>query len=120
MKGFKRLRVWEEAHEFTMMVYKTTVNFPREEKFGLTSQIRRAAFSVPANIVEGYAYHSQKKFLQFLGIANGSLAEVEYYLLLAKDLDFLPEKEYKDLEEKRAKIGAYLNKFKKAVRKQIS
>lgn len=63
-KGFQRLNVWQEGHEFAIMIYKATEKFPKEEKFGLTSQIRRAAFSVPANIVEGYAYGSNKKFLQ--------------------------------------------------------
>lgn len=119
-KGFRRLNVWQEAHKFAIMVYKMTNKFPKEEKFGLTSQIRRAAFSVAANIVEGYAYHSNKKFLQFLDIASGSLAETEYYLLLVRDLNFLKEKEYKILEEKRNKVGAYLNKFRQAVREQIS
>ncbi|MGB9591790.1 MAG: four helix bundle protein [Candidatus Kryptoniota bacterium] len=117
-KGFRRLNIWQESHEFAIMVYKATEKFPKEEKFGLTSQIRRAAFSVPANIVEGYAYGSNKKFLQFLDIATGSLAETEYYLLLAKDLNFLEKREYGALEEKRAKVGAYLNKFKQAVRNQ--
>jgi four helix bundle protein len=119
MKGFKKLQVWQEAHNLTLMIYKATVNFPKEEKFGLTVQLRRASFSVGANIVEGYAYYSNRRFLQFLDIARGSLAEVEYFLLLARDLKFLSEKQYKTLEEQRIKVGAYLNKFRKAVKNQI-
>lgn len=119
-EGFKKLRVWQEAHEFTKMIYQKTANFPKEEMYGLTSQLRRAVVSVPANIVEGYAYRSNKKFLQFLDISHGSLAEVEYYLLLAQDLDFLSSKDYEILEEKRNKVGAYLTKFSQAVRNQLS
>jgi four helix bundle protein len=88
-KGFRKLRVWQEAHEFVRKVYKASEGFPKEELFCLTSQIRRAAISIPANIVEGYAYRSNRKLLQCLRIANGSLAEVEYYLELALDLKFL-------------------------------
>lgn len=119
-KGFRKLDVWQEAHEFVIIVYKNTAGFPREELFGLTSQIRRAVVSVTANIVEGYDDRSDKKFLQFLTIANGSLAEVEYYLLLAEELEYLSEEQYQCLEGKRAKVGAYLNKFTKAVKNRIN
>ncbi len=117
--GFRKLQVWQEAHELTKMIYQNSDDFPPEEKFGLTSQLRRAAYSVPANIVEGYAYESNRKFLQFLRIASGSLAETEYFLLLASDLDLLDENEYKELEKKRNKVGAFLNRFRQSVKKQI-
>lgn len=115
-KGFRKLRVWQEAHEFVKMIYKATEKFPKEELFGLTSQIRRAVISIPANIVEGYAYRSNKKLLQYLNISSGSLAEVEYYLELAKDLGFFNEREYQELEDQRRKVGAYLTKFIKAIK----
>jgi len=118
--GFRKLEVWQEAHEFVMMVYQNTVGFPKGEIYGLTLQIRRAVVSVAANIVEGYAYRSDRKFLQYLIVANGSLSEVEYYLYLSKELGYLNENQYLLLEEKRAKVGAYLNKFAKAVRKKIN
>ena len=79
-KGYKRLKVWQESHELVLKVYKVTKKFPREEFFGLTSQMRRAVVSVAANIVEGQVRNTSKSFLQFLNIANGSLVEVEYYL----------------------------------------
>jgi len=118
--GFRKLEVWQEAHEFVMMVYQNTVGFPKGEIYGLTLQIRRAVVSVAANIVEGYAYRSDRKFLQYLIVANGSLSEVEYYLYLSKELGYLNENQYLLLEEKRAKVGAYLNKFAKAVRNRIN
>jgi len=117
-KGFRRLRVWQESHQLVKMIYKVTSGFPKEEMFGLVSQLRRAVISIPANIAEGYAYHSNKKFLQFLAIANGSLSEIEYYLELAKDMKFISKESYKELEDQRQKVGAYLTKFMKAIREQ--
>jgi len=114
--GFRKLRVWQEAHEFVKMMYKVTKKFPREELFCLTLQIRRAAISIPANIAEGYAYRSDKKLLQHLGIADGSLAEIEYYLELARDLGFLNNHQHQELEDQRRKVGAYLRKFIKAIK----
>ncbi|MBL7158905.1 four helix bundle protein [Candidatus Microgenomates bacterium] len=117
-RGFRKLRVWQEAHELVKMVYRETKKFPKQELFCLTSQLRRAAISVPANVVEGYAYRSDKKLLQHLHIADGSLAEVEYYLILAEDLGFVGKEDYLELEEQRRKIGAYLTKFIKAIKQR--
>ena len=109
--GYKRLIVWKEAHEFVLMIYKATKSFPREELFGLTSQIRRAAVSISANIVEGQARASRKEYVQFLHIANGSLVEVEYYLTLSKDLGYIGEEDYITLDAKRRYIGVLLHKL---------
>lgn len=109
--GYRRLVVWKEAHELVLMIYKTTKTFPREELFGLISQIRRAAVSVAANIVEGQARSSRKEFIQFLHIANGSLVEVEYYLKLAKDLGYVSDDDYISLDAKRRYVGILLHKF---------
>ncbi len=79
-KSYRRLIVWQKADELAFQVYLVTKKFPREEMFGLISQMRRAAFSVPANIVEGYARSSRKGKVQFYNIARGSLTELEYYL----------------------------------------
>ncbi|OGY26946.1 MAG: four helix bundle protein [Candidatus Woykebacteria bacterium RBG_16_43_9] len=116
-KGYKKLRVWEEAHKLVLLVYKETKGFPREELFGLTSQLRRAVISVPANIVEGQVKNSRRSFIQFLNIANGSLVEVEYYLELAKELNFLTEKQFKKLDEQRIVVGGLLNGLIKFLRK---
>ena len=107
--GYRRLLVWKEAHELALMVYKVTRNFPKDELFGLTSQLRRAAVSVAANIAEGQARSSRKEFLQFLFIANGSLVETVYYFDLVRDLGYITKKECADLQEKRRVVGNLLH-----------
>lgn len=106
--GYKKLHVWQEAHALVLMVYKETKRFPRDELFGLTSQLRRSVVSVAANIIEGQARSSRKEFLQFLYVANGSLVETEYYIELAKDLHYIEEKDFLLLQEKRIIVGNLL------------
>jgi len=91
VKDFRQLKVWEKAHQLTLEVYRTTANFPREETYGLTSQIRRAGASVGANLAEGCARNGDIEFARFCSLARGSASELEYHLLLAKDLQFLPD-----------------------------
>jgi four helix bundle protein len=91
MRNFRNLLVWRKAHELVVRVYALTAAFPREERFALTSQIRRAAISIPANIAEGCGRGSSAELRRFLQIAAGSASELEYHLLLCRDLDFLPE-----------------------------
>jgi four helix bundle protein len=98
MQGFRRLHVWEKAHELTLEVYKATGRFPKEEIYALTSQTRRAAASIGANIAEGCGRGSDADFTRFLLIAMGSASELEYHLLLAWDLKFLPEEDYRRLD----------------------
>jgi len=99
MKDFKELRVWSKAHELTMLVYKLTRAFPQDEIYGLTSQVRRSAASIGANIAEGCGRHSDGEMTRFLQIARGSASETEYHLLLAKDLGFLQEGDFQAAEE---------------------
>jgi len=87
-RSFEDLVVWQKAHQFALAVYRFTRDFPADERFGLTSQIRRAAVSVPANIAEGFPKRSATDKLRFFNIAQGSLEEAHYYLILAKDLGF--------------------------------
>lgn len=87
MKDFRTLKVWSKAHELTLLVYKQTKTFPKEELFGLTSQIRRACSSIPANIAEGCGKGSDADFSRFLQIAFGSANELEYHFILARDLN---------------------------------
>ena len=89
MKDFRNLLVWQKAHELTLLVYKVTQNFPNEERFGLTSQMRRSSSSVPTNIAEGAGRGSDPDFGKFLQIAFGSLSELDYQLILAFDLGFI-------------------------------
>ena len=98
MKDFEDLKVWVKAHEVTLAIYQRTRNFPREEIYGLTSQMRRAAASVPANIAEGCGRRSDAELHRFLQIARGSASELEYHLLLARDLHFMSDAEFKRIE----------------------
>lgn len=91
-----KLIVWQRSHELVLKIYEVTNDFPREEQFGLTSQIRRAAVSIPSNIVEGKARGSKKDYRRFLLISRGSLEEVKYQLLLARDLKYIDEDNYKE------------------------
>jgi four helix bundle protein len=98
MKDFKDLKVWAKAHEVTLLVCDETRTFPREEMYGLTSQLRRAAASVAANIVEGCGRRSDGEFKRFLQIARGSACELEYHLLLARDLKLLNEEHFRKVD----------------------
>src|SRR5512144_610728 len=89
MKDFRELKVWEKAHQLTLAVYRVTASFPKEELYGLTGQMRRAAASIPTNIAEGCGRGSDDDFRRFLQIAMGSASELEYHLLLAHDLGYL-------------------------------
>ena len=94
MKDFKDLRVWAKAHSLTIDIYRATREFPKEELFGLTSQMRRCASSIGANIAEGSGRKSDGELTRFLHIARGSAAELEYHLLLAHDLSLLPDSKH--------------------------
>jgi four helix bundle protein len=94
MKNFKELKVWQRSHRLTLSVYKLTKTFPKEELYGLVSQMRRACVSIAANIAEGCGKNSDADFGRYLSIANGSASELAYYLLLANDLKILTDKEY--------------------------
>jgi len=110
-KGFRKLIVWQKAHQLVLQVYKFTEKFPKHEMFGLTSQIRRAMVSVPANIAEGYAAGGKGQFGRYLDIAQGSLAEVEYYLILAQDLTYITQLQYDQAESLRAESGFLLHRL---------
>jgi four helix bundle protein len=99
--GFRDLNVWQRAYELTLNLYRATKRFPKEETFGLTSQIRRAAASVPANIAEGYERNHRKEYLQFLFIAKGSLGELDTYLLLARDIGYMTTEDFDHVNAKR-------------------
>lgn len=115
-KPYHRLLVWQRAHQFAKDIYAATASFPKTEQFGLISQLRRAAVSVPANVVEGQVKLTKNDFRRFLSIAEGSLAECEYYLELAKELGFLSTGDYAQLEEQRGEISFLLNKFVRSLR----
>lgn len=103
-----KLIVWQKAHELVLKIYEVTKNFPKDEQFGLTSQIRRAAVSIPSNIVEGKARGSNKDYNRFLMIARGSLEEVKYQMLLARDLKYIDEVIYKEIYRSMDEVGRLL------------
>ena len=108
MEDFRNLKVWGKAHLLTLAIYEITRKFPREEVFGLTSQIRRASASIGANIAEGCGQRSDPELKRFVQIARGSANELEYHLLLARDLQLLPVEEFKDLEARTLEIQRML------------
>lgn len=97
MHRVKELKIWNKALDLTVEIYKATEHFPKEEKFGLTSQIRRSAVSIPSNISEGAGRNSKGEFRQFLGIANGSAFELETQLILSNKLNLIDDKKIKSL-----------------------
>ena len=97
MQNYKDLKVWEKAHAFTLKIYECTKLFPKEEIYSLTSQLRRASSSIPANIAEGCGKNSKLELAHFLNIALGSANESEYFLILSKDLLYLNEDTYEAL-----------------------
>jgi four helix bundle protein len=99
MQDFRNLKVWEKAHALTLDVYKVTKAFPRDEIYGLTSQVRRASVSVGSNIAEGACRNGDAEFARFLQMAAGSASEVEYQLLLARDLELLKSADYQRLSK---------------------
>lgn len=106
---FEKLAIWQKSHQLTIEIYKLTKSFPLEEKFGITSQIQRASSSIPANIVEGYSRRTTKDYLRFLSQARGSLSETQYFLLLARDLKYVPSEKFKDLINLSEEINRMLN-----------
>jgi four helix bundle protein len=108
MKDFRELKVWEKGHQLTLDVYRMTHNFPSDERFGLTSQLRRASASIPANIAEGCGRGSDQDFARFLQMAMGSASEVEYHILLARDLKLLCESDYRRLNDVACEIKRML------------
>lgn len=108
MQNFKDLKVWGKAHQLTLSVYKISSKFPKEETYSLTNQLRRAASSIPANIAEGCGRNTQPDLANFLNIALGSANETEYFLLLAKDLDYLSEEQFTILSKNNNEVKAML------------
>ena len=100
MQDYHQLKVWEVSHEFAVGIFRISRSFPKEELYGITSQVRRAAFSIPINIAEGCGRHTSKDFAHFLDMAMGSASEVEEELLILRDIEFLDKKTHTIQEEK--------------------
>jgi len=113
--SWKDLVVWQKAYEMVLEVYKLIRDFPRSEAYSLVDQIKRAAYSIPANIVEGHSKNTKKEFLRYLYISRGSLEELRYFLLLSKDLKYITENQYNDIESKLTEISYLLNQLIKSL-----
>ncbi|MBO7488805.1 MAG: four helix bundle protein [Bacteroidales bacterium] len=109
--GFQRVIAWRKAHEFVLLVYQISKHFPEDERFGLTSQLRRAAVSIEANIAEGYKKTSKADKLRFFNIAQVSLEECRDYHILAKDLNYINEEEYEQMKNSILMTSKFLNAY---------
>ena len=120
MKDFHDIKIWQRSHNLVLKIYRVTRLFPREEIYGLTSQIRRAAASIPTNIAEGCGRNTDPELARFMEIASGSASELDYLLLLAKDIGFLEEASYIELSAELTEIRKMLTTFIKTVRRTNS
>src|ERR1700694_4365732 len=116
MRDFKTLKVWEKAHHLVLAVYQATTSFPKDEMYGLTSQVRRSAASIPANIAEGCGRDGEAELVRFFNIAMGSASELEYHLLLARDLKLLGVEDHERLSADVVDIKRMLTAFIRAVK----
>jgi four helix bundle protein len=111
MQDFRNLKVWQKAHNLALAIYRTTGAFPAQERFSITDQIRRAATSIPTNIVEGTARGTDREATRFLRISLASAAELQYQLLLVRDLGLLSANPYEDLERQTTEVKRMLSGF---------
>ena len=118
-RNYKKVVAWQRSHQLTLAVYQHAGDFPVEERFGLTSQVRRASYSVPANISEGSGKDSNKDYLRFLLISLASLKETEYFFLLARDLGYLKQAEYDTLTDMINGTFGALQGLIKVVKKEV-
>ena len=115
MRDFHELKVWVKAHRLVVSIYAVTQHFPSEERFGLTRQIRRTAVSIPSNIAEGCGRNTEPEMARFLDIASGSASELDYQILLARDLRYIDEDNYKKLAHQIQEVRRMLYGFKKTM-----
>lgn len=115
MAGYRELKVWQAAMRLIVEAYRLSLRFPKSEVYGLTSQLHRAAVSVPSNIAEGHGRNSRKEFYHFLGIALGSLAELETQLILASHLNYLTEEDIRPALQSSDEIGKMLSGLQKSL-----
>ena len=119
LKSYRDLEVWQKAMDLVVICYQMTKEFPKNEIYGLSGQLRRAAVSIPANIAEGRQRRHSKEFLQYLSIAYGSLAELETHIQIAERLNYINEIQNIKVLDKTAEIGRMLNGLRKSIEKKI-
>jgi len=116
MQNFKSLKVWSKSHQLTLAIYNTTAKFPKDELYGLTSQMRRASASIPANIAEGCGREGKAELARFLQVSMGSASELEYHFLLAHDLGLMGEQDYRLLSSSVTEVKRMLSSFIRKLR----
>jgi four helix bundle protein len=119
MRDFRELKVWEKAHAFVLNIYKASRAFPKDELYGLTSQLRRCSVSIPSNLAEGCGRRTDKDLAHFCDMASGSASEAEYQLILARDLNYIEYDEHAKLEIQITEVRRMLNSFTAAIRRRI-
>jgi four helix bundle protein len=117
-RNFKNIKAWQHADDLAVLVYSKTRSFPKEELYGITSQLRRAAVSVPTNIAEGASREHKREYVHFLSVARGSIAEAEYLLHLSRRVGYLEDDEYKKVEELREETAKTLQGLINSVKKE--
>jgi four helix bundle protein len=115
-RSYEDLKVWRKSIELTKHIYELTSKFPDSEKFGLTNQLRRASVSIASNIAEGCGRNTQGEFVQFLGIASGSVAEVTTQIIIALELGFITQSDFEEAKHKAVEIGKMLSGLKRSIR----
>jgi four helix bundle protein len=120
LKSFRELEVWQRSHGMVLEVYRVTSSFPKDERFGIISQLRRAASSIPANIAEGFGRRSTKELLQCLAIANGSLEEVRYFILLSHDLGYLQNEPMQSLNDQLDSVAQMISALSRSLRNKLT
>ena len=118
LRNYKDLKVWQKAYTLCLQIYEVTKSYPVEERFGLSSQLRRAGVSVPSNIAEGYGHKSTKQYIQYLYVSYGSICEMETQLLLAKDLHYLKEVNFVELNSQLSEVERMLKALIKSLEKK--
>ena len=120
LKNYRDLKVWQKAYQVCLTIYKITKGFPKQETYGLTSQIRRAAISVPSNIAEGYGRKTTPDYIRFLYIAYGSNCELETQILLSGDLEYIKSEKLKEIQEAVGEVERMLKALIKSLEKRHS
>jgi four helix bundle protein len=119
LKSFRELEVWQKSHRIVLEIYRVTSIFPKDERFGIVAQLRRAAYSIPANIAEGFGRRSTKELIQCLAIANGSLEEVRYFIYLSCDLGYLAKPEFEEMDKKLTGVAQMIAALSRSLKNRM-
>jgi four helix bundle protein len=119
LKSFQELEVWQKAHQLVLQTYRVTDSFPDRERYGIISQVRRSAASIAANIAEGFGRRTTKELLQFLANANGSLEETRYFVILSRDLGYLKEQDFVEMQKHCSSVAQMIAALGRSLKSRI-